>query len=199
MTLRQLIAALAVALTLAAPKPAVAHHGYAGPVRLYLQDINLEDQGESWVLHAALNDSGNGRAAPGFVIHATGTGPGGATFGPVTLADPDADGRYESAVGPLPTGDWSLTLDVTDAPGSEERSIPIKRTWPVTLVPGQTADVLGHLPAPTTGEPSGPSNTIPLMLAITTTLAALALAARQFARRRTPTVPTDLVSVRSHE
>lgn len=183
-------AVAAALLVLASATPAVAHHGYAGPVRLYLQDINVEPQAEGWILHAALNDSGNGRPARGFVVHANGTGPAGAVFGPVTLADGDADGRYESALGPLPTGDWSLTLDVTDAPGSEERAIPIKRSWPVTLRPGEALDVLGPLPAPAGDSSSGSGSAVPLVLGVAAGLAALAVAGRQLARRRSPAIPT---------
>lgn len=191
MTLRHAIAALAVTLTLGSAAPAHAHHGYAGPVRLYLQDVNVEPAADGWVLRAALNDSGNGRPAPGFVVHATGTGPAGAVLGPVTLTDGDADGRYESVLGPLPSGDWSLTLDVTDAPGNEERAVPLKRSWPVTLRSGEAVDVLGHLPAPAGDSSSGSGSAIPMMLGVAAGLAALAVAGRQVARRRSPAVPTS--------
>ena len=181
MTLRHAIAALAVTLALA-PRPAEAHHGYAGPVRLYLDAVTLEPGANGWVVRAALHDSGNGRPAPGFVVQATGTGPSGAALGPATLADPDADGRYEAPLGQIPTGDWSLTLDVTDAPGANERAIPLKRTWPVTLHPGQALDVLGKLPAPQAGESSGSNSAIPLFLGISAGVAALAIFARQLRR-----------------
>ncbi len=187
-TTRRSVATLAAAwalVMLVPATPAHAHHGYAGPVRLYLQDVKVQPQAEGWVLHAALNDSGNGKAAPGFVVHANGTGPAGAAFGPLTLTDGDADGRYESVLGPLPTGDWSLTLDVTDAPGSEERAIPIKRSWPVTLRPGEALDVLGHLPTPAGESSSGSGPAVPLVLGIAAGLIALAVAARQMIRRRT--------------
>jgi hypothetical protein len=183
-------AAAAALLVLGSAAPAAAHHGYAGPVRLYLQDVNVEPKAEGWVLHATLNDSGNGKAAPGFVVHANGTGPAGAAFGPLTLSDGDADGRYESVLGPLPAGDWSLAIDVTDAPGSEERAIPLKRSWPVTLRPGQALDLLGRLPAPTGESSSGSGSAVPLVLGVAAGLAGLGVAGRQLARRRTHVIPT---------
>jgi hypothetical protein len=66
MTLRQAIAALAVGLVLAPAAPAQAHHGYAGPVRLYLETVRLETQGQDWLLRAGVNDSGTGKPATGF-------------------------------------------------------------------------------------------------------------------------------------
>src|SRR5581483_11544928 len=166
------------------------HHGYAGPVRLYLDAVSIEPASNGWLIRAALHDSGNGRPAPGFVVHATGTGPNGAPLGPANLTDPEADGRYEAALGDLPTGDWSLTLDVTDAPGASERAIPLKRTWPVTLQANQTVDVLGRLPAPKPGDSGDSGAPVPLILGITAGLTALALAARQLvSRRRTRPIP----------
>jgi hypothetical protein len=159
-------------------------------VRLYLDAVTVEPGANGWLIRAALHDSGNGRPAPGFVVHATGTGPAGAALGPATLADPDADGRYEAPLGQIPTGDWSLTLDVTDAPGASERAIPLKRTWPVTLQAGQTLDVLGRLPSPSSGDSSDSGPPAPLILGIAAGLTGLAVAARQITRRRThPVAP----------
>jgi hypothetical protein len=186
---RRIAVTLAVAaalLTLAPAPPASAHHGYSGPVRLYLDTVRLEPGPDGWLIRAALHDSGNGKPAPGFVVHAAGTATGGqSAFGPLTLTDTDTDGRYEAAVGQLATGDWTLTVDVADAPGASERAIPLKRTWPVTLHPNQTLDVLGRLPAPKSGDPSGSGPPVPLLLGVAAGLTALAVAARQTARRRT--------------
>jgi hypothetical protein len=179
--------ATAVALVSLGPaSPALAHHGYAGPVRLYLDSVRLEPGADGWLIRADLHDSGNGKPAPGFVVHAAGTATSGqSAFGPLTLTDTDTDGRYEAAVGQLATGDWTLTVDVADAPGASERAIPLKRTWPVTLQPNQTLDVLGRLPAPETGGPSGSGPPVPLLLGVAAGLIALAVAARQITRRRT--------------
>jgi hypothetical protein len=185
MTLRRTIAALMLVLAFAPTTPAQAHHGYAGPVRLYLDAVSLEPGINGWLIRAALHDSGNGRPAPGFVVNATGTGPQGAPLGPVNLADPERDGRYEAALGQLPTGDWSLTLDVADAPGASERAIPVKRTWPVTLSPNQPLDVLGQLPAPKPGDSSDSGRPVALLLGVAAGVAGLAVAARQLTRRRT--------------
>jgi hypothetical protein len=173
----------AALVSLAPAPPASAHHGYAGPVRLYLDTVRVEPVTDGWVIRAALHDSGNGRPAPGFVVHAAGTGSGGAAFGPLTLTDADTDGRYEAAVGQLSTGDWTLTFDVTDAPGATERAIPIKRTWPVTLQPGQAVDVIGQLPT-TGGGSSSDSSVVPIVVGVAAGLAALAVAGLQLTRRR---------------
>lgn len=144
----------------------------------------MEPGPNGWNIRAALHDSGNGRPAPGFVVHAAGTGGGGATFGPVNLLDVAGDGLYSAALGQLPAGDWTLSLDVTDAPGASERAIPVKRRWPVTLYADQPLDVLGRLPAPTGSPPSDSGTPLPLILGIAAGLVGLALAGLQMARRR---------------
>ena len=190
--MRRTVATLAVAalLALAPSPPASAHHGYSGPVRLYLDTVRLEPGPDGWLIRAALHDSGNGKPAPGFVVHAAGTATTGqSAFGPLTLTDTDTDGRYEAAVGQLSTGDWSLVIDVSDAPGASERAIPIKRNWLVTVQPGQTVDVLGKLPAPTGDSSSGSGTPVPLILGVAAGLSALAVAALQLSRRRTRPIP----------
>jgi hypothetical protein len=190
--IRRAAATLAVAalLALAPTPPASAHHGYSGPVRLYLDTVRLEPGPDGWLIRAALHDSGNGKPAPGFVVHAAGTATSGqSAFGPLTLTDTDTDGRYEAAVGQLATGDWTLTVDVTDAPGASERAIPLKRTWPVTLHPNQTLDVLGKLPAPAGDSSSGSGTPLTLILGVAAGLSALAVAALQLSRRRTRPIP----------
>jgi hypothetical protein len=161
-----------------------AHHGYAGPVRLYLENVRLEPRAGEWLLRAAVNDSGSGEAAPGFLVQAVGSGPQGAAFGPVALTDPDADGRYETGLGPLPAGDWSFTLEVGDAPGGEERAVPLTRTWPATLQPGQGLDVIGGPSAPGGGSTSRTGDVV-LPVALTGgVVALLGLIAGRSRRRR---------------
>lgn len=137
--------AAAWALVMLAPaRPAHAHHGYAGPVRLYLETVRLETRGQEWHLQAGVNDGGTGKPAPGFVVDASGSGPQGTAFGPVHLADVDADGRYDAALGALPAGDWSVTVNVTDAPSSDERAVPVSRTWRLALQPGPPIELVGR-------------------------------------------------------
>lgn len=184
--------AAAAALTLGSAPAAQAHHGYTGPVRLYLDTVRLEPAADGWVIRAALHDSGNGKPAPGYVVRVAGTGGGGAAFGPFTLTDSDADGGYDAALGSLPGGDWTLSIDVTDAPGASERAIPLKRTWPVSLRPGQPVDVLGKLPGPTDGSSSGSGSALPLALGVAAGLTGLGVAARRLLRRRSsPPVPAE--------
>lgn len=136
-----------VAATLLAPAltwPASAHHGSGGPVRLYLETVRLEPTGDGWLVRTALNDTSSGKPAPGFLVQVSGTGPGGATFGPVSLGDDDSDGRYDAGLGALAAGDWSLSVDVGDVPGGDGYLVPIHRAWPVRLQAGQALDLAGQ-------------------------------------------------------
>lgn len=176
MTLRRAIAAFAIGLTLVSAAPVQAHHGYAGPVRLYLETVRLETQDQGWHIRLGVNDSGTGKPAPGFVVDASGTGPQGSAFGPVHLTDTDADGRYEGALGSLPAGDWSVTVNVTDAPNSEERAIPVTRTWRLAVQPGEPMELIG--PQTTQDTDRAPSSSSSWSSgAIVTTLAIAGLAA----------------------
>lgn len=187
--LLRLASVLAVTTVLTGPLltgRAGAHHGYEGPARLYLETVRLDPGADGWLARAALNDTASGKPAPGFLVEVTGSGPEGASFGPASLPDLDADGRYEAALGALPAGDWSLTLHVGDLPGGDERVIPITRTWTVTLTAGRGLDVLVRQSA-ATGGPSGTgTDAVPLLLSLTGAAAILGLAATGVARRRRP-------------
>jgi hypothetical protein len=188
------IAALAATAALVTPwlaAPAHAHHGYEGPVRLYLESVRLEPQGEQWLLRSSLNDTGSGKPAPGFIVSASGSGPQGAGFGPVPLNDVDADGRYEVGVGQLPTGEWSLVLDVGDAPGGAERAIPLTKTWNVTVEPGRALDVTGRrISSENDGSVSSSgTNAIATALAAAGLVSLLAFTATWLRRRRATAVP----------
>ena len=144
---RRLAVAAVIVITLVAPaftRPASAHHGSGGPVRLYLETARLEPNGADWTVRTALNDTSSGRPAPGFLVQVSGTGPDGATFGPVSLGDDDSDGRYEAGLGALAPGEWSMTVDVGDVPGGDGYLVPIHRTWPVRLQAGQAVDLVGQ-------------------------------------------------------
>lgn len=185
--LLRLAAALAVTAALAGPPltgRAEAHHGYEGPARLYLATVRLDPGADGWFARAALNDTASGKPAPGFLVEVTGSGPEGASLGPASLADLDADGRYEAALGALPAGDWSLTLHVGDLPGGDERVIPITRTWTLTLHPGRPVDVLARR-SPADDSPSGnAAGVVPLLLSVAGGAAVLGLAVTGVARRR---------------
>ena len=177
------IAVLTVLIALVAPastRPALAHHGSGGPVGLYLGSVRLEPQGDDWVVRAALNDTSSGSPAPGYLVQAAGSGPQGATFGPVSLGDDDADGRYDASLGRLAPGNWSLSLDVGDAPGGDGYLVPINKTWPVRLHPGQAVDLIG-----TSGSArsSGSGNDFTPLLLVAGVVALLGLSAIWLSRR----------------
>ena len=193
MTLRPALAALAVTLTLISATPALAHHGYAGPVRLYLETVRLDTESQAGRLQVGVSDAGTGKPAPGFIVDAVASGPGGSTVGPVYLTDVDADGRYEAPLGSLPPGDWSVTVNVTDAPNSEERAIPVTRTWKVTLHPNESLDLIGReTTLDTEARPSSSgssSTTLTAFLALAALTALLATTLTLKRRRPRPAVP----------
>jgi hypothetical protein len=123
-------------------------------VGLYLGSVRLEPQGDGWVVRAVLNDTSSGTPAPGYLVQVTGSGPQGATFGPVSLSDDDSDGRYDASLGRVAPGNWSLSVDVGDAPGGDGYVVPISKTWPVRLQAGQALD-LRQVSSSGTGAPSG--------------------------------------------
>jgi LPXTG-motif cell wall-anchored protein len=182
------IAVLTALMALATPastRPAFAHHGSGGPVGLYLGSVRLEPQGDGWVVRAVLNDTSSGTPAPGYLVQVTGSGPQGATFGPVSLSDDHADGRYDASLGRLAPGNWSVSVDVGDAPGGDGYLVPISKTWPVRLHPGQAVDLVGRGSARSSG--SGTDFT-PLLLVVGV-VALLGLSAAWLSRRRRAMVP----------
>ena len=99
------IAVLTVLIALVTPastRPAFAHHGSGGPVRLYLGSVRLESQGDAWVVRAALNDTNSGTPAPGYLVQVSGSGPQGATFGPTGTTTPRWAG-WPPGTGPSPS------------------------------------------------------------------------------------------------
>jgi hypothetical protein len=194
LTVRQVriavITAIIAVVAPAATKPAPAHHGGGGPVRLYLETVRLEPQGGQWAMTAALDDTSSGKPAPGYLVQASGRGPEGTSFGPVSLADNDADGRYEAGLGSLPAGNWSVTVEVGDAPGGDGYVVPITRTWPVALRAGQALDLTGQVGASgrTASSGSGSSFVTPLVLG-GGVAALLGVTAVWLSRRRRTMVP----------
>jgi len=191
---RRLVSCIAFVAALAAPAfttPAFAHHGGGGAlVRLYLGSVRLEPQAQEWVVRAAVNDAGSGKLAPGFLVQVSASGPNGATFGPVSLTDDDADGRYEAPLGALPPGDWSVRVEVGDVPGGDGYLIPINRTFPVRLAPGQPVELIEGGSSSRTPAPSSGSGTdlAPLLL-VAGIVALLGMSAAWLTRRRRAVLP----------
>ena len=176
-------------LTPTVTRPAEAHHGAGGPVRLYLGAVRLEPQGDSWMVRTDLNDTSSGTPAPGFLVQVSGSGPQGATFGPVSLGDDKATGHYAASLGPLVPGNWSLRVDVGDVPGGDGYLVPINKTWPVRLQPGQPVDLVGRSSAPAASRSSGSGTDFSPLLLGTGVAVLLALSALWLTRRRRTIVP----------
>lgn len=161
--------------------PAGAHSG--GRAQLYVDSIHLEPRAEGWLTTLVVRDADSGRSEPGFGVEVTASHPAGQTVGPVSLADPGADGRYTALV-PLTEGGWALTVEADEIPGGA-RAVPFKRTWPITLQAGQSLDLAGSRP-PATDAESGPADrTILLVLGVTAAIA-LSTVARTGPRRTRP-------------
>jgi len=182
------IAVLTVLVALVAPaatRPAFAHHGSGGLVRLYLEGVRVEPRAADSVVRVAVNDAGSGKAAPGFLVQVSGSGPNGATFGPVSLADDNADGRYDGPLPGLAPGDWSIRVEVGDVPGGDGYLIPINRTWPVRLQPGQAVELIEG--GSSSGAPRSPGSSgtdfTPLLL-VAGVVALLGMSAAWLSRRR---------------
>ena len=192
------IAVLTALIALVAPastRPAFAHHGSGGAVRLYLGSVRLEPGPDGWVVRTALNDTSSGTPAPGYLVQVTGSGPQGATFGPVSLGDDRSDGRYNASLGRLAPGSWSVTVDVGDVPGGDGYVVPINRTWPVRLQAGQAVDLIGRGSASGAAATSGSARSsgsgtdfTPLLL-VAGVVALLAVSAAWLTRRRRAMVP----------
>ena len=190
---RRLVSCIVLVAALAAPAfttPAFAHHGGGGGVvRLYLGSVRLEPQAQEWVVRSAVNDAGSGKLAPGFLVQVTGAGPNGATFGPVSLTDDDADGRYEALLGALPPGDWSVRVEVGDVPGGDGYLIPINRTFPIRLETGHPVELIeggsssGAAPSSSSGTDFAP------FLLVSAIAALLGMSAAWLTRRRRAVLP----------
>jgi hypothetical protein len=76
-----------------------------------------------------------------------------------------------------------VTVSVTDAPGSEERAIPVTRTSTVSLQPGQALDVIGRRRPPRAGAGSDSGMAGPLAYGAAAVIAVLGLVGLWRARR----------------
>lgn len=161
--------------------PASAHSG--GKAQLYVATAAVAPQGGGWAMSTVLRDLDSGAPEPGFAVEVSGAGPSGAAFGPIALADPEGDGRYEAALPAIAEGNWAVTLRANEVPGGKT-AFPVDRTWNVPLRPGQSVDLAR---AGSSGGGAG-TNVIPLGLAIGGA-AGLALLATWLGRHRRAMVP----------
>jgi hypothetical protein len=170
-------AVLCLGLPLALPAaPAGSHSG--GRAQLYVDTAHLEPQPTGWLAWLVVRDADSGRVEPGLSVQIAASGPGGASVGPVNLADPDADGRY-AAVVPLTEGSWALTVQAAELPGGPQ-AIPFTKTWPAILRAGYAVDLSDSRTTATDRrtEASLPAMPLALGLAAATAVAALGALAR---------------------
>jgi hypothetical protein len=161
-----------------APAPASGHAG--GRAQLYVASATIAPQSDGWSISTVLRDLDSGAAEPGFVVEVLGTDPSGAAFGPITLADPDGDGRYDGAL-PAGDGSWLIRLRANEIPGGPA-ALPVQRAWNVTLRPGEPVELAG----PASGGKRSGTNIAPLMVAIgSAAILAFGFGVRRGRRRRT--------------
>jgi hypothetical protein len=163
-------------------QPASAHAG--ARAQLYVQSVSVVPEGPGWVIHALVRDLDSGAPEPGFAVQVTGSGPSGAAFGPLALADPHNNGRYEATV-PVGPGPWALIVDAQEIPGGNP-ALAFSHTWKVDLRAGHAVNAAGAVPS-TGHNPSGAS-AVPLLLALVGALILFGAAAGSgHRRRRAPT------------
>ena len=180
------IGAAALAMVGAAGAPAAQAHA-GGRAQLYLDDVRITPARDGWVVLASLIDSDSGQPQPGFTVQANGTGPSGATFGPVDLADGSGRGRYSATIHP-PPGPWAVTVSARQSPGGPA-AIPVTKRYDVTLIPGQTP-TLGRRRTPVGGTRG--DSLWPVLLGLVLSGAAAVEAARRHRHRPpAPSEPSD--------
>jgi hypothetical protein len=89
-----------------------------------------------------------------------------------------------------------LTVNVADAPGSDERAIPVTRTWRLPVASGQSLELIGRQTtldenaSPSSSGSNSGSGTIATTLAVAGLALLIALTLTHLLRRRrTPAVP----------
>ena len=158
--------------------PASAHTG--ARAQLFVSGFRVEPAGDGWVAKAKLIDYDSGTAAPGFDVSLTGTSSSGEQLPPTPLLDPNAIGEYSARIAPRP-GSWSFAVNAQEIPGAAE-AVPVRRTFGVTLTPGQQAVALGsRQPAAPGSSASGASRL--LWIALTVLVAAMLGAVMKAVRR----------------
>jgi len=174
-----------VLLSLAAFLPALPAGAHAGGrAQLYIATASVAPGPGGWVVTTALRDLDSGAPEPGFAVEVSGTGPSGAAFGPLALADPQTTGRYEAALPTVAEGDWSLTVRASEVAGGNA-ALPVPRTYKVTLRSGQAVDLVRA------GKASSGvgSSLLPLGLGLVALLAVAVGGGAWFGRHRRAMVP----------
>lgn len=177
------IAPIAVALasfTAVPVAPAGAHSG--GRAQIYVDSIRLEPQAGGWLTTLVVRDADSGRPEPGFGVEVSASDPAGQAVGPVSLADPDADGRYTALV-PMTEGGWALTVEAGEIPGGA-RAVRFITTWPITLQAGRPLDLAGSRPPASEGKSGAADRTIPLLFGVTAAIALSTLVTLTRSRRQ---------------
>jgi len=171
-------------LALLPAAPAWAHAG--GRAQLYIATVTVAPDNGGWSATAVLRDLDSGAPEPGFGVEVSGTGPSGAAFGPLAMADPQGTGRYQATLPGVGEGAWTVTVRGSEVPGGNA-ALAVQRSYTVTLRPGQAVD-LSKAGASSSGKHSG-SSALPLGFGVLTVVAVAVGGGAWFGRRRRPMVP----------
>jgi len=165
-----------IGLSIAAAPAASAHAG--GQAQLYIERVTLQPGPAGWDVQVTLIDADSGHPEPGFAVSVTGSGPSGASFGPLDLTDRRNGGRYSGAV-PATPGQWTMIVNAHDVPGGPA-AVALSRRYDVTLTPGQVSEPGA---AVTVGTGAHHSSRLPLLAGLVLTCACVVAAVR-LARNR---------------
>lgn len=162
--------------------PAGAHAG--GKQQLFVSAFRLDPAADGWIARVDLIDYDSARTASGFSVSLTATSASGEQLGPVELIDRDAAGAYSATITPHP-GSWTFVVNADEIPGAAE-AIPVRKSFSLTLSPGQAAVGVQRAGREATSGHSG-SNAVSLLAlgsAVTGGLAVIAALVVAMLRRR---------------
>jgi len=161
--------------------PARAHTG--ARAQLFVSAFRVEPAGDGWVAKAKVIDYDSAKAAPGFDVSLTGTSSSGEQLPATPLVDQNAVGEYSARI-TLRPGSWSFVVNAQEIPGGAE-AVPVRRTFGITLTPGQQAVGLLERKAAASGtSASGAFRLLWISLAVLVVVAILGAVLRAVRRPR---------------
>lgn len=157
---------------LVAPMPAEAHSG--GRAVVLVRSLALVPSGENWRADVVLSDNDSGDPIMGSKVTAL---VGSAK--PVVLASGSTPGLFQAQLPAIEPGATTFELKVRSNPGTAPVQ-PFDQSWPVQLVAGETATVVGG---------SGGGSAVPVLASAGGGVLALGLLFGLYRARRRTAVP----------